>query len=63
MKKYEEFDLYINTYGYDKNSCGVKVDIENFNYEILEEISKNENLEKIETVNTGRVFKFNFKRR
>jgi hypothetical protein len=48
MKKYEEFDLDINTYGYDKNSCGVDVDIENFNYEILEKISKNENLEKIE---------------
>ena len=48
MKKYEEFDLHINTYGYDKNSCGVNVDIENFNYEILEEISKNEKLEKIE---------------
>ena len=48
MKKYEEFDLDINTYGYDKNSCGVTVDIESFNYEILEEISKNENLEKME---------------
>jgi hypothetical protein len=48
MKKYEEFDLHINTYGYDKNSCGVNVDIESFNYEILEEISKNENLEKME---------------
>ena len=45
MKKYV-FDC--DSQRYDKNSCGVTVDIESFNYEILEEISKNENLEKIE---------------
>ena len=33
---------------YDKNKGDLEADIESFNYEILEEISKNENLEKIE---------------